>query len=89
MANDVYITVDDCQSCVRNRRKTSRLRKVCLLPASELLESVDMDILGHLPKTITGNKFIFSMMHRFLKHSKATPTSKTSGTTVGTIFSNN
>jgi Integrase zinc binding domain len=58
IAEDVYETVRKCDIFTRNRisekRKTNLLK---LFPANGPLESVDMDILGPLPRTKHGNRF--------------------------------
>ena len=59
MAEDVLETVRQCDACARNRIALSRrTNHLGLFPAHAPLESVAMDILGPLPKTRHGNRFL-------------------------------
>jgi hypothetical protein len=74
MAADVAETVRQCESCAKNRikeRKRTSLLK--LFPASAPLEYVSMDILGPLPKTAHGNRFLLVMTDRFSKLTRTVP----------------
>jgi Integrase zinc binding domain len=59
MYKDIEETVRQCAPCAKNRvqeRRKVSLRK--LFPAIEPLEFVAIDILGPLPKTVHGNRFL-------------------------------
>jgi hypothetical protein len=74
MATDVAKTVKNCAICAENRiheRKRTSLLK--LFPASEPLELVSLDILGTLPKTEHGNRFLLVITHRFSKLTRTVP----------------
>ena len=59
MANDVYSTVLNCQSCTATWGTIVRHQKdVKLFPAGGPLELVVMDLLGLFPKTAHGNQFV-------------------------------
>jgi hypothetical protein len=59
MAADVYDTVRQCDACARNRiaeKKHTNVMK--LFPANGPMKSVAMVILGPLPRTKHGNRFL-------------------------------
>jgi hypothetical protein len=64
MHKEVEETVRHCTVCAKNRvterKRTSFLK---LFPASGPLEFVAMDILGPLPKTERGNRFLLVKTH--------------------------
>jgi hypothetical protein len=68
MANDVANTVKNCPVCAKNRiherKRTSFLK---LFPATEPLKFVSLDILGPLPKTEHGNRFLLVTTDLFSK----------------------
>jgi hypothetical protein len=55
---------------VTERKRTSFLK---LIPASGALEFVAMDILGSLPKTEHGNRFLLVISDRFSKLTRTDP----------------
>jgi hypothetical protein len=65
MAEDVYETVRQFDTCARNRiserRHTNRLQ---LFSAKGPLESEGMDVFGRLPRTKHGNRFMSVIAHR-------------------------
>jgi hypothetical protein len=73
MTADVYETVQNCV-CAQNRisenRRTNPLK---LFPAKGTLESVAMDILGPLPSTKHGNRFLLVITDRYSKVTKTVP----------------
>jgi Integrase zinc binding domain len=74
MAADVSETIRQCPVCAKNRvnerKRTSFLK---LFPASSPLEYVSMDILGPLPKTEQGNRFLLVITDRFSKLTRTVP----------------
>jgi transposase InsO family protein len=74
MAEDVYKTVRQCDACARNRiserRHTNRLQ---LFPAKGPLESVAIDILGPLPRTKHGNRFLLVIADQYTKFTRTVP----------------
>jgi transposase InsO family protein len=74
MAEDVFETVRKCDACARNRiserRHTNFLQ---LFPAKGPLESVAMDILGPLPRTKHGNRFLLVIADRYTKVTRTVP----------------
>jgi Integrase zinc binding domain len=68
-------TVRHCTVCAKNRvteRKRTSFLKL-LFPASGPLEFVAMEILGPLPKTEHGNRFLLVISDRFSKLTRMVP----------------
>ena len=71
MTVDINQWVENCPSCARNRIKDQKhIYKMKLFPASKPLEYVAMDILGPLPRTKHGKRFILVVTDRFTKLTK-------------------
>jgi hypothetical protein len=87
MAQDVAETVRECATCAKNiikeRARTSFLK---LFPASEPLEYVSMDILGPLPKTQHGNRFLLVIKYHFSKLTRTVPLRTISALEVAKAF---
>ena len=87
IAEDVYETVRMCDVCARNRiaekRKTNPLK---LFPAKGPLESVAMDILGPLPRTKHGNRFLLVIADRYSKVTKTVPLRTVTALSVSRAF---
>ena len=74
MAADVAATVRNCHACARNRVKLRKhLNRLKLFPATRPLESLAIDILGPLPKTRTGKRFLLIVTDRFTKLTQVAP----------------
>ncbi len=59
MVADVYYTVRQCSSCARDRiTLQQRTTPLTLFPARAPLESVALDLLGPLPKSLKGHLYI-------------------------------
>jgi transposase InsO family protein len=79
MAVDVADTVRQCDVCSRNRTKErTRTSYLKLFPASSPLTYVSIDILGPLPNTNHGNRFLLGMTDRFSKLTRTVPLLSTS-----------
>ena len=90
MANDVHATVRDCESCAKTRgTQYKHQRKMKMFPASGPLEFVAMDILGPLPKTDGGNRFVLVITDRFTKMCRAIPIRSTRSHTIARVFLEN
>ena len=76
-----------CDVCARNRiaekRKTNPLK---LFPAKGPLESVAMDILGPLPRTKHGNRFLLVIADRYSKVTKTVPLRTVTALSVSRAF---
>ena len=71
MSVDIHHVVEDCDTCARNRGKEKRNEyPMKLFPATRPLEHVAMDILGPLPRTKHGKRFILVVTDRFTKLTK-------------------
>ena len=68
MAADVAATVRNCRHCARNRLRLRRhMNRLKLFPATRPLESVAIDILGPLPRTKSGKRFLLVITDRYTK----------------------
>jgi Integrase zinc binding domain len=87
MVENVYEIVRQCDLCARNRiaekRRTNPLK---LFPAQGPLESVAMDILGPLPRTKYGNRFLLVIADRFSNVTKTLPLRTVTALSVARAF---
>jgi Integrase zinc binding domain len=68
MYKDVEETVRQCTPCTNNHvQERKRVSLIKLFPANEPLEFVAIYILGPLPKTFHGNRFLLVISDRFYK----------------------
>jgi transposase InsO family protein len=87
MSADVSETVRECVTCAKNRvKERNRTSFLKLFPASEPLEYVSIDILGPLPKTDHGNRFLLVLTDRFSKLTRTVPLRTTSAFVVAKAF---
>ncbi len=87
MSMDAYQTVRECVSCQLNRIKERRHTNFCkLFPAVSPLEFICIDILGPLPKTRKGNRYLLVMCDRFSKLTKTQPLKRISTEAVAEAF---
>ena len=71
MSVDIHHLVEECEPCARNRIKgQGNVYPMKLFPATKPLEFVAMDILGPLPRTKHGMRFILVVTDRFTKLTK-------------------
>lgn len=87
MVADVYGHVSRCTGCARNRldeRKHTSMLK--LFPATEPFASLAMDILGPLPESEGGYKFILVIVDRFSKLTRAFPMREKTAVEVASAF---
>ena len=74
MAADCATTVRECNSCAKNRvRLMKQANPMKLFPATRPLETVAIDILGPLPKSKSGHRFILVITDRFTKLTQVIP----------------
>jgi len=87
MVADVYAYVANCGTCskgrVGGRRRTNPLR---LFPQTEPLSAVCLDLLGPLPKTAMGNRYLLVMMDRFSKLTRVVAIPREDAETVASTF---
>ena len=87
MAIDIAATVRDCRSCARNRIRLRRhLNRLQLFPATRPLESIAIDILGPLPKSKSGLRFLLVITDRFTKLSQVAPLRRITAYHVARVF---
>lgn len=86
MANELYTTVAQCVSCVKNRNRLRHKRRLQLFMAVGPLDVVAMDILGPLLKTQQGNQYIVMITDKYSKLTRAIPNSKILSTHMSNIF---
>jgi Integrase core domain/Integrase zinc binding domain/Chromo (CHRromatin Organisation MOdifier) domain len=87
MAADVAETVKQCAVCAKNRiKERKRTSFLKLFPAAEPLEYVSLDILGPLPKTEHGNRFLLVITDRFSKLTRTVPLRVISALAVAKAF---
>ena len=89
MAADVHACVGDCSKCAKNRIKGQG--KKCpmkLFPAHSPVDCVAVDILGPLPRTKHGNRFIPVITDRFSKLTQTVPVRTTTALKVAEAFCN-
>ena len=87
MAMDVFNTVKQCSSCAKERlslRKHSRFLK--LFPAERPLECVSIDILGPLPRSFNGNKYLVVITDRYSKLVQTVPLRTINAWNVAKVF---
>jgi transposase InsO family protein len=87
MAENVLETVRQCDACARNRiivsRRTNPLDR---FRANAPSESVAMDILGPLPKTRHGKRFLLVIADRYSKITRTVPLRVTTALAVAQAF---
>ena len=87
MANDIHKLVRSCQSCAKAKgAKHKHQHKLKLFPAAGPLEEVAMDILGPLPKSEAGNRFVLVITDRYSKMARAIPMQDTTTKDVAQVF---
>jgi hypothetical protein len=88
MVEGVYETVRMCDTCARNRiSERTHTNKLKLFPAKGPLEFMAMDILGPLPRTKHGNRFLLVISDRFSKVTKTVPLRTVTALSVARAFS--
>ena len=87
MASDIMFTVRTCPHCAKNRvRLIKHSNPMKLFAATTPLESVAMDLLGPLPPSKRGHRFILVMTDRFSKLTQVVAMKKTTAAMVAAEF---
>ena len=87
MAADVLATVRSCPPCAKNRlRLIRKSNPMKLFPATTPLECVAMDLLGPLPASKAGNKYILVITDRFTKLTQIVCLRKTTAYIIAAAF---
>ena len=89
MAADIALTVRECEHCAKNRiRLLKQANKMRLFPATTPLECCAIDILGPLPKSPDGYRFLLVVTDRFTKLTHAFPLKRIKADDVAIMFVN-
>lgn len=91
MRNSIRNFVRDCETCKLNklvRQKTKQPMSITDTP-SEAFEKIEMDIVGPLPETENGNKYILTIQDNLTKYSIATPLRRIDSVSIANAFSEN
>ena len=84
---DAYATARTCPDCAKARiRLRKRSSKMKLFPANAPLEYVAIDILGELPRTQRGNRYLLVITDRFSKMVKTVPLRRITAAVVAESF---
>ena len=87
MAADVAATVRNCAPCARNRVKLRKhTNHLKLFPAEKPLQAVSMDMLGPLPRTERGKRFLLVITDRLSKLTAVGPFRTTNAYSVAIAF---
>ena len=87
MAADTAATVRNCAPCARNRVKLRKhTNHLKLFPAEEPLQAISMDIIGPLPRTERGKRFLLVITDRFSKLTAVVPLRTTNAYSVAIVF---
>jgi Integrase zinc binding domain len=89
MYQDVEETVRQSTPCANNRvQERKRVSMMKLFPANEPLEfvAIEIDILGALPKTVHGNRFLLVISDCFSKLTRTITTRTTTALAVAKAF---
>lgn len=78
--------VDACKSCARNNPRYKSKRPIQVVPPSEPLDFVAMNILGQLPRTASGKQHVVVIMDRYSKLTRAISKAKTTATHDTNVF---
>jgi len=87
MALDAHNTVRSCVSCAKNRINLKKHKSFLkLFPASRPLQYVSIDILGPMPRTSRGFRYILVITDRYSKLVQTVPLTKITALSVAQAF---
>ena len=73
--NDVKEFVRSCETCQKSNARPMHkyVGKMVLFAADHFNQQVAVDIVGPMPVTITGNRYMITIMDRFSRYLKIIP----------------
>ena len=87
--SDIGMWIKECQQCQqRNPQQPRQNAPLGTITTSYPFEKISWDIMGPLPTTSTGNKYILVVTDLFSKWTEAFPLHSTDSTTLATILVN-
>lgn len=84
--NEIYKTVLVCQGCPQNKPSEKWWPPLQLFLAGDRLEFVIMDMVGRLPKTLSGSQLVQVMTNRYSKLRRAVVPSSTIASHIALLF---
>ena len=74
MANDVQVYCNSCDTCQRvNPRLPKQRQELHPIPVTDVWNQIGIDIVGPLPETVRGNKYIITVTDYFSTWPEAGP----------------
>ncbi|XP_023212687.1 uncharacterized protein LOC111615516 [Centruroides sculpturatus] len=91
MNRDIKTHCQECQRCAIHKRKDKRTEAEIQLfsPLTHLFERTAMDIIGPLPITTNGNKYILVFVDHFSRYAEAIPLPNIHSKTIAKAFVTN
>ena len=88
MKRDIATFINNCDSCQKNKKDKSIKKAPMELTSTseEAMEKLFLDIVGPLPETFNGNKYILTMQDDLSKYSFAIPTENHLAETVARLL---
>lgn len=86
IAADVYSTLKTCQRCPKMQTKFAHQRQLEQFPANRSLKIIAIDILGPLPRTKEGMRYVVFMTDRYTILTRAIQTATVTSTETAKIF---
>lgn len=88
--DDIREAVEKCDACQRRKQPVPQPRApLGTINSSYPFQKVSWDMMGPLPTTLKGNKYILVVTDLFTKWVEAFPLSKTDSTTLATVLTDN
>ena len=88
IAKDVNYWCENCPTCTRHKTHTRNRGALTPLYTGAPFERVAMDIVGPLPRTQRGNRYILTVVDHFTKHVEAYALPDQEAVTIARIFLN-
>ena len=90
MLEDIKLYIKHCETCALSKKvKTTKEGYLQLFSAKEPFEMVAIDIIGPLPLTMKGNRYILSVIDRFSRMVKLIPLQTITAANIALEFKDN